>query len=337
MTDIEGVCPIILVPFTESGAIDYDEFRNQIRVLADGRCHAQILFGFASEFYKLSDEERRELIETAVKVGHKVGTPIWASVTDQSTTIAIKWAQYFEEIGVDGLMLLPPFMSDADESSLLNHMRAVGEAVSIPILVQYAPENSGVTISPETFAKLSEKVDSITSFKVESMPPGPYMTKLLEQTGGAVDILVGSAGRQFIEAMDRGAIGVIPGGAMHEYYLDIYESYMDGNRDRAIQLHNEILPMLDHIGQVGELFIHYEKKMMKKRGILETDQCREPTLTPDSYIDDLVDDHVARGAGLPRVPPRWRDARHEGHPRAGVPGVHELRDSRGLSPPLGAA
>jgi 4-hydroxy-tetrahydrodipicolinate synthase len=291
VSDIEGVCPIIVVPFTDDGAIDFDSLRNQIRVLADGGCHAQILFGLASEFYKLSDEERRALIETAVDVGHDAGTPIWASVTDQSTTVAVEWAQYFEDVGVDGLMLLPPHMGDSDERSLLDHMRAVGEAVSLPIMVQYAPEAVGTTIGPETFAELSDRVENIRSFKVECVPPGPYMTELAERTGEDVDILVGSAGNQFIEAMDRGAVGVIPGGAMHEYYLDIYRHYQEGDRDRAIELHNEILPMLNHIGQAGELFVHYEKKMLQRRGVIATDRCREPTLSTDEYLDDLVDDY----------------------------------------------
>lgn len=271
-----------------------DSFRNQIRALAEGGCHTQILFGLASEFYKLSDKERKQLIETAVDVGRDVDCPIWASVTDQSTHVAVEWAQYFEDVGVDGLMILPPHMGEADEQALLTHMEAVAEGVDIPLLIQYAPEEVGVIISPETFVELYNRVDNVASFKIECNPPGPYMTELNEKTGGEIDFLVGNAGHQFIEAMDRGAIGVIPGGGMHEYYLDIYRSYQNGDRERAIELHNRILPILNHISQSVQLFIHYEKKIMKRRGMLQTDGCREPTVAPDSYFDDLMDEYYAQ-------------------------------------------
>ncbi|RDZ51336.1 hypothetical protein C5C07_17260 [Haloferax sp. Atlit-4N] len=291
MSEIEGVCPIIVVPFTDQGAIDFDSFRKQIRTLAEGGCHAQILFGFASEFYKLSDGERKELIETAVEVGREMDCQIWASVTEQSTPVAVEWAQYFEDVGVDGLMLLPPYTGETDKESLLRHMEAVADGVDVPILIQYAPNEVETTISPDTFVELYNRVDNVTSYKIECNPPGPYMTELLERTDGEIDLLVGNAGHQFIEAMDRGAVGVMPGGGMSDYYLDIYQSYQDGDRKRAIELHNEILPMLNHITQSGQLFIHYEKQIMKRRGMLATDLCREPTVAPDAYFDGLVDEY----------------------------------------------
>lgn len=291
MTAIEGVCPILLVPFDDDGEIAYDDFRAQVRLLADGGCHAAILFGFASEFYKLSDAERRELIEVAVAEGDDAGIPIWASVTEGSTPVATEWARYFEDVGVDGLMLLPPFVGDADGDALREHVRAVGEAASVPILVQYAPGQTGSAISPGTFAALSEDVETIQSFKIECSPPGPYISDLLERAD--VDVLVGSAGRQLIEAMDRGAVGVIPGPALHELYLDVHENYVGGDRERAIALHNELLPMLNHIGQVGELFVHYEKTLMAERGVFGDDRCRAPTVSPDEHLDALVEDYYA--------------------------------------------
>jgi 4-hydroxy-tetrahydrodipicolinate synthase len=56
-TRFEGVMPIIVTPFTETGEIDFESLRQLVRTLADDGCHGMILFGVAGEFYKLSGEE----------------------------------------------------------------------------------------------------------------------------------------------------------------------------------------------------------------------------------------------------------------------------------------
>jgi len=292
----EGVLPILAVPCRESGDIDYESVRSQVAAIADGGCDGVILFGFGSEFYKLTDEERRELTRVAVDAGADHDLPVHASVTDQTTRAAVEWAEWFESAGVDGLMLLPPHMAGPSEDDLLAHMRAVGEAVSLPILVQYAPQNVGVTISPETFAQLSEDVANISHFKVESEPPGPYMTALLEATDGAVDVLVGSNGKKLIETLDRGGVGVIPTVGVHEFYVEIIDRYESGDREGAIEVHDALLPLLNHSGG-GETFVQFDKWIQARRGFIDEDatHMREPTTDPDEYVVDLWEDRLETG------------------------------------------
>ena len=291
---IEGVWPIVATPFDESGEIDYPSLRNEIQRMAQGGCHGVILFGFASEFYKLTDEEMREIVQVSVEECDSADLPLFVSITQHATTVAEQWAEEVEAAGADGLMLLPPFMMNPSESDIYTHIKRVAEAVSIPLLVQYAPDNTGVSIKPEVFARLSEEVDNIPYYKVESKPPGGYTSELLKQTEDSVDILVGSAGRQMIEAYDRGAVGVIPGGALHEIYLNIHESHMNDDRDRAVELHRELIPLLDHIGQAGEMFMHYEKRMLEHRNFIESAHCRIPSFTPDEHYDNIFDEQFDR-------------------------------------------
>lgn len=291
----EGVLPILTVPCRESGAIDYDSVRTQIAALADGGCDGVILFGFGSEFYKLTDAERKELTHVSVDAGAENDLPVYTSVTDQTTRAAVRWAEWFEDAGVDGLMLLPPHMSGPSADELLTHMRAVGEAVSVPIVVQYAPQNVGVTIGPETFAELSAAVENISHYKVECEPPGPYTTALLEATDGDVDVLVGSNGQKLIETLDRGGVGVVPTGGIHEFYVEIIDRYESGDRAGAIDVHNELLPMLNQ-GAGGESFVHYDKRVQARRGFIADDATyvRGPTAYPDEYTDDLWEDQLER-------------------------------------------
>jgi 4-hydroxy-tetrahydrodipicolinate synthase len=290
MTEIKGICPIIATPFKENGEVDYRSLDNLVRVLIKGGCHAVTLFGIAGEYYKLSDEERKKMVEITVAAAKEMGGKTIISVTDHATEIAVKNAKLFEEMGADCLMMLPPFFLKPGAGYLYEHMKAIGNAVKIPVMAQYAPEQTGVAIAPEIFIKLEKECPNIIYYKIECKPAGPYVTSLMKLTGGKMKIFVGNAGFQFIECSDRGAIGAMPGCSMFDVYLDIYNKYVSGDREGAIKVHNELLPMLNHIRQNVEQIISFEKRILKRRGIIESDYCRKPSYNTDEYFDKLFDE-----------------------------------------------
>jgi 4-hydroxy-tetrahydrodipicolinate synthase len=252
-----------------------------------------ILFGIATEFYKLTDKEQRKLIKIAAAECAGTDTQLLVSVTQHATKLAVECADFAVSTGADGLMLLPPFFLGPSEQDITGHIKQVSEAVNVPVMVQYAPEQTGVPIPPEVFRELSAAVENIDYFKIESQPPGPYITKLLEKTNGAVDIMVGYAGIQMIESMDRGAVGVIPGCSLSDIYLDIYECHRQGRRTEAISIHNDLLPLLTYMVQDIEMFIHLEKRLLYKRGIIGDTgtNCRSPSFSADGYQDAVFEEY----------------------------------------------
>lgn len=290
LTEIKGICPIVSTPFTDNGEVDYESLDKLVKHLLNGGCHAVTLFGIAGEYYKLSDDEREKMAQVTIKAAKEVGGKTIISVTDHSTEVAVKRAKHFEELGADCLMLLPPFFLKPGAKYLYEHMRAIANAVEIPIMAQYAPEQTGVAIPPETFCKLEKECPNMIYYKIECKPAGPYVTNLMNLTNGKMKIFVGNAGFQLIECMDRGAIGAMPGCSMYDVYLDIYNHYVDGDRETAIQLHNKLLPMLNHIRQNVEQIISFEKRILKRRGIIACDYCRKPSYDTDEYFDKLFDE-----------------------------------------------
>lgn len=290
MTEIKGICPIIAAPFTESGEVDYNSLENSVKTLIQGGCGAVTLFGIAGEYYKLSDDERTKMAEVTVKATKEAGGKTIISVTDHSTEVAVARAKQFEALGADCLMLLPPFFLKPGAKYLYEHMKAIANAVKIPIMAQYAPEQTGVAIPPETFCKLEKECPNMIYYKIECKPAGPYVTNLMKLTDGKMKIFVGNAGFQLIECMDRGAAGAMPGCSMYDVYLDIYNNYASGNREKAIELHNKLLPMLNHIRQNVEQIISFEKRILKRRGIITCNYCRKPSYDTDEYFDKLFDE-----------------------------------------------
>lgn len=123
----------------------------------------------------------------------------------------------YQDSGADALMLLPPFFMKPGAGAIYEHMRQVCRAVDIPVVVQYAPEQTGVTIAPQVMANLRNDVDTQLYYKIECKPAGGYISELLRITDNSVKVFIGNAGYQFIECFDRGAIGAMPGGSMFRY------------------------------------------------------------------------------------------------------------------------
>lgn len=292
MKEIKGICPIIATPFLENGDVDYAGLENVVATLIKGGCHAVTLFGIAGEYYKLTDEERLRMAEITIATCKKYGGTSILSVTDHATEIAEKRAAQFAEMGADCLMMLPPFFLKPSAGWLYQHMKAIAKAApNTPIMAQYAPEQTGVAIGPDVFKRLGEECPNIIYYKIECKPAGPYITNLIGITSPeTTKIFVGNAGFQLIEAMDRGAIGAMPGCSMYDVYLDIYNHYVDGDRAGAIELHNKILPMLNHIRQNVEQIISFEKRILKRRGVIGSDYCRKPSYDTDPYFDKLFDE-----------------------------------------------
>lgn len=110
---------------------------------------------------------------------------------------------------------------------------------------------------------------------------------MLEKTKGRAGVFVGNAGFQLIEAIDRGAVGCMPGCSMYDVYLKIYQEYRQGNREQAIQRHGRLLGILNHIRQNEEQIVAFEKRILRLRGIIKSDYCRHPTFVSDPYYDKL--------------------------------------------------
>jgi 4-hydroxy-tetrahydrodipicolinate synthase len=302
MLQVKGIAPIIATPFTRSGEVDYESFRNLVRTLIRGGCQAVTLFGIAGEYYKLSEEESDELVKITVEECRSLHGISIISVTSHATELAVKRAKYYEDAGADMLMLLPPFFLKPGGESVYRHMKAVGQAVHIPVMAQYAPEQTGVAIPPSAFVRLFNEAPNINHYKIECKPSGIYISSLLRETENKVNVFIGNAGYQFIEGFDRGATGVMPGAGMFDMYLKVYEDYTSGRRAEASEFHSRyILPMLNHIRQDVEMIISYEKKILKKRGIIACDYCRFPTFSADSVHDRLFEEHYERIAGCFRT------------------------------------
>ncbi len=285
---IKGVFPVLAAPFKNNGDINFNDLRKLVNFQLFSGANGVTLFGFATEFYKLSGSEKIDMFKI-VKDELKNRAPVIVTVNEQSTRLAVSFAKEIEEIGADYLMLLPPFIMSISKTSFLKHVQTVAQEVNIPIILQYSPVETGTEVGTDTLVRLMESKKNLHYLKIESKPPGPIITKILDESTISPGIFVGYAGLQMIDALLRGAVGVMPGSSLVDVYTKIYNHYILNEIEAAVELHGKLVPLINYIFQSIEMIIKWEKVILKRRHIISTDYCRTPNYEPDQYENNLFE------------------------------------------------
>lgn len=296
-TWLRGVCPVLAVPFMPDQSVDWDSFDRLVDHQLGCGVTSMMLFGFASEFYKLSDEERMSLTRRYVaRVAPNAGTAAIVSVTDHSTSLAVRFAIDAVEAGADAINILPPHYLAPGPNWVDDHIRALLSAVDVPVMVQLAPALTGASMSAETLIAIAADHANLAAIKVETIPPGRSIATFTE---AGIPCLVGYAGQQLPDAVERGAVGVQPGCSIVELYQRIWDIGEQGDLGGQRAEHERLLPHISYWMQQMELIIQVEKTVLQRRGIIAHDVCRAPGWTLDTAeharIDRLFADYPEIG------------------------------------------
>lgn len=291
---IWGVFPVVAVPFSADQEVDFDGFRTIVAKQVEAGAHGVMFPGFASEFHKLTRDERRrltaELIEELTSHGTDRAAPVAViSITDHATAIAVREARHAVDAGADALNLLPPFLFGPSSEAVERHIRSVVAAVSpVPVLLQHAPAQTGGALATSSLVKIAADHPNLRTVKVESQPPGPLVSALLEATP-SIGSFVGYAGLHAVDALERGAIGIMPGCSFTELYVEFFRRWDEDDRPGARVLHRQMLPYLSAWMQHVEIIVAVEKTIAYERGWFKSSTVRTPGWDLDRYERRRID------------------------------------------------
>lgn len=273
---IQGVIPILPTPFLDGGEIDMSSFLRAIDTAVRHKATGVAMFGMASEYYKLSDAERVRCISALVhRVGRRV--PVIVSIVAHSTEVAVKDARFAEHEGADALMLLPPFFLAPNADSVRRHILEVASAVSLPIIIQYAPAQTGYPIAADSFGQLRQDAPNITCIKVDQVSAGA-MVRDLQKLG--MDSVVGYMGMNLPHDYECGAVGVMPTVSLCPAFVEIWKLLV-GKDPGALALHETLVPLLKFMMKSIECLIASEKQLLQDRGVIRSRYCRRPSYSLD--------------------------------------------------------
>ena len=150
-----GVNCVMLTPFKDDYSLDVDGLRTITRFLTDNGVHVIIPAGSTGEFWSLTPEEHKMVIKTVVEEA-KGKSIVVAGTAHSGTKLTIELSQYAEEVGADGVMIVPPYYQIPTPQGIYEHYKAVAEAINIGIVIYNNPWTSKITIGTKLMKKLAE-------------------------------------------------------------------------------------------------------------------------------------------------------------------------------------
>jgi 4-hydroxy-tetrahydrodipicolinate synthase len=295
MTVLHGCIPILCTPFDERDAVDADGMRAQIDwVLAEGATGVATL-ALASEGYKLTDRERDEV--AALVVEHVAGrVPVVVSADGAGVAVAVDRAKRAALIGADALMVLPPYLVKPSAAGLLDYYLRIAETVDIPIMIQDAPQLTGVAMNPALWVKLANQSEHIRYVKAEGTPQGETISATLAQSDGRLQVFCGWGGLGIIDALERGAVGSMPAANFTGVFARIHAAWNGGDRERASDLLRGTLPYSVWAMQSLDHSVTTAKRELTRRGVFASERLRQPAnpldavglAQSDAWIDQVL-------------------------------------------------
>jgi dihydrodipicolinate synthase/N-acetylneuraminate lyase len=289
---LTGVIPILVTPFTDDGAVDLDALDRQLEFLIGVEVR-WAGFGFGSEVNRLGEAE------LAATVGHAVATAagrmgIFGNAELRSVAGGIEQVRRVEATGAQLALVRPSVGADITQNSLFDTFAAVAADGGVPIIVQDAPQNTGVNLSAATLARLLVDAPGVAAVKVEPASPARKIELIVEDLAGASGtVIAGAGGLDYLHELERGACGTMPGPAYPELFAAMGRLHDKGDRRQAHELFARAVPLMALCKRDMDTFLFVQKYVLVKRGVLHNTNLGRPHSELDprlaGEIDELFD------------------------------------------------
>jgi len=287
--DLSGAIPIIPTPFDAHENIDEEALRRLVEFAVSKGFLGICLPAYLSEFYKLSDEERIQVVKVAVNqaAGRLL---VIAQSNHGSSRVALKTAQTHVENGADLISVLLPRMFALSDDDLLRYLKPILNGVSVPSLVQdYHP--GGSTVGPGFVARLSTECPGFRYLKLEEPEVMTKLVAIREASQDRIKVLDGTGGLYLLELIPAGLAGVMSGLGFADALNIVFKLRAASRYQDASQLYEKLLPLIVFGAQNFELILYCEKRLLHARGLLASARCRDASIAPDPdtvrYVDEL--------------------------------------------------
>lgn len=285
-----GTVPIIPTPFNEDETIDESALRNLIEFAIASGLQAVCLPAYASEFYKLTDEDK--LLVVRIAVNQAAGRlQIVAQSNHPSLKVAKELAQANVDAGANVISVAVPRIFNLPEVSIKAYLSEFFNAIpNTPVLIQdFNP--GGASISVELINELRLQHDNFKYLKLEEPLCAPKFEAIIKTTEGTVGVFEGWGGLYMLELVPVGICGVMPGLAVADILQKIFTLRKEGDNARAFELFEMVMPQIFFSLQNMELFHYAEKELLMARGVLKNSNSRKAAYIPDAssiaYIKEL--------------------------------------------------
>lgn len=242
------------LPFTGSGVAivtpfngyetDFEKLGELIEMHIEKKTDAIIICGTTGEASTMPDQEHLRAIQyTVEKVAGRI--PVVAGTGSNDTRHAVELSKKAEEFGADAILTVTPYYNKTTQKGLIEHFKAIAEAISIPVILYNVPSRTGMNIEIPTLKELA-KIENIVAVK-EASGNISYAAKVAAEVpelylySGNDDIIV-----PMMSLGGKGVISVVAN-ILPEETHNICQFYLDGEVEKSRQLQLQMLDLINKL------------------------------------------------------------------------------------------
>ena len=277
-----SVSTAMVTPFHADGSIDIESAVRVAVKLVDDGCDALVLNGTTGESPTTHQPEKDDLVRAVVDaVGERA--MIIGGAGSNDTAHAVRMARSAQSSGARGVLVVSPYYNRPSQEGVYQHIKAVADAVDVPVLLYDIPGRTGVAIGDRTLDRLAEHPRIIGVKDATGNVPAGF--ERMARTG--LEFYSGDDGLNF-DWLAHGASGVVSvvghvvAGAYAEMVREVDAGDLPGARDVAARM-RPIVAALMGSGQGAVMAKH----ALHLQGIIEGPTVRLPLVeaTPAEIAD----------------------------------------------------
>jgi len=237
-----GAITALVTPF-KNGKVNEDALRQLIEFQIESGINGLVPCGTTGESPTLSHKEHDRVIEITIDAAKK-RVPVIAGTGSNSTAEALRLTKHAFDAGADGALIACPYYNKPTQEGLYQHFQLIAENVPIPVIPYNIPGRTGVNMSPELIARLSQ-IGNIVGIK-EASGSLKQMNDVLELCGPDFDVLSGDDGLT-LPLMAIGGKGVISvaSNIVPADMASLTDAALAGRAADARALHAKMSPLFD--------------------------------------------------------------------------------------------
>lgn len=240
----KGLLSFPVTAFNDELEFDEEAYRKHLAWQASFPVAGLFAAGGTGEGFSLTPTESERVVRAAVdEVGGLV--PVLASAGG-STAQAIENARAAEAAGAEGILLLPPYLTEADQGGLIDHVSAICNATSLGVIIY---NRANAIYQDTTVATLADRHANLIGFK-DGVGNLEQDARIFAKLGDRLFYLGGLPTAE-IFALPLLQLGMSTySSAMYnfvpEFALDFYRDVRNNDRDAVNRKLNDfVIPYLD--------------------------------------------------------------------------------------------
>ena len=236
-----GAITAIITPF-RNGRLDVPALKKLVEFQVRNGISGIVPCGTTGESATLSFEEHEKVIQVVMEASAG-RVRVIAGTGSNNTKEAVVLTRYAKKAGADAALVITPYYNKPTQKGLVAHFTAIAEEVDIPVILYNVPSRTGVNMTADTVARLSE-IGNIAGVK-EASGNLAQVCDILRSTPRTFCVLSGDDALYFpmLALGAKGVISVVSNVAPREM-ADLYDAFVSGRIATAREIHFRLWPLM---------------------------------------------------------------------------------------------